>query len=169
MKETKEPKKTNEKEEQALKEMLLVRTRKLLDTSVKEVLIKNVLSCDFNDLVAKGARIMLENNFLGIIIIKEGRPVNIVTAFDLLRLAYNEVFDPTRGFLLTKLGELVEEKEFISIGPDTKLREVLNIMVTKRVRTLPVIQENEVLGVCTIIDLMHWYRKTHEEIRTGKL
>ena len=156
-------------EEEKLKEYLLKRTEEMLDASAADVLSKNILSCDHEDLAAKAARMILEHNFPGVLLMKEGRPFNMVTAFDLLRLSYEEVFDPERDFLRAKLGDLVSEKEFIYVSPETKLREVLNIMLDKRIRTLPVIEEDRVLGVCSMIDLMNWYRKTHDELRTGKL
>ena len=155
--------------EQELKEGLLKRTGQMLEACVEDALTREVLSCDYEDLVAKGVRMILEHNFLGVLLMKEGRPYNMVTAFDLLRLAYEEVFNPERDFLRAQLGELVAEKEFVYVGPRTKLREALNIMLEKRVRTLPVIEDDKVLGVCSMIDLMNWYRKTHDEIRTGKL
>ena len=154
---------------QKLKERLLKRTEQMLEACVADVLRQDVLSCDYEDLAAKAVRMILEHNFLGVLLMKEGRPFNMVTAFDLLRLAYEEVFNPERDFLRAKLGDLVAEKEFVYVGPQTKLREALNIMLGKRVRTLPVIEDNKVLGICSMIDLMNWYRKTHDEIRTGEL
>ena len=158
----------NQKEE-ALKESLLKRTEKMLDACVSDALSQEVLSCDHEDLAAKAVRMILENNFLGVLLTKEGTPSNMVTAFDLLRLAYEEIFNPERDFLRAKLGDLVSEKEFVYVGPETKLREALNIMLEKRIRTLPVIKDKKILGVCSMIDLMNWYRKTHDEIRTGEL
>lgn len=157
------------KEEQKLKEMLLQRTKGMLDATIDDVYTPEVLSCDYNDLAAKAVRTLLEQSVLSVLVIKDGVPFNIVTVFDLLRLAYEEVFDPKRDFMRLKVGDIISEREFIYVAPKTKLYEVVNLMLEKRVRLLPVIDKGNILGVCSTIDLMKWYQQTHEEVRTGKL
>ncbi len=152
-----------------LKKKLLERTQKMLEAVVDDVMTKDVLSCDYHDTAAKASRILLENGFLGLMIIRDGKPFNMVTCFDLLRLGYEEVFDLDRDFLRISVGEIVAEKEFIHLPPGTLLRDVLNVMVQKAVRTIPIISKEKVYGLCSMTDLIHWYRNNHPEVRTGKL
>lgn len=152
-----------------LKDRLLERTQRMLEASVEEVMTREVITVDYNDLCAKAARVLLDNGFLGVLVIKDGRPFNMATALDLLRLGYEEVFDADRDYLRMKVGDLVKDKEFVSVRSGTRLRELLNLMVTKNVRTVAVIDEQFVRGIVGLTDLMRWYRDTHDEIKTGRL
>lgn len=152
-----------------LKARLLERTQRMLEAKVDDVMTRDVVTVDFNDLSAKAARLILENGFLGLLVVKDGQPFNMVTAHDLLRLGYEETFDADRDYLRLKVGELVKDKEFLSVAPGTKLREALNVMVSKKTRTLAVIQDRFLHGILSMTDLMKWYRDTHEEVRTGRL
>lgn len=152
-----------------LREFLLQRTQRMLDAVVEDVMTPDVLSVDVNDLSAKAARLILENGVLGVLVMKDGRAFNMVTASDLLRLSYEEVFDENREFLRLTVGDLIGEKEFVSVPSGTLLRELLAVMVDRRVRSVPIIDGGLVRGIVSMTDLVKWYRDTHDEVRTGKL
>lgn len=152
-----------------LKDRLLERTRSMLDAVVDDIMTSDVLACDYNDLVAVGARLVLENQILGVLVMKDGKPFSTLTTFDLLNLAYEEVFDPERDFLRMKVGDLVKDKPLVSVPTGTRLREALNIMLDRSTRTIPVIDDGVVRGIVSLLDMTRWYRDTHNEIRTGKL
>lgn len=153
----------------AIKEKLLERTRQMLEARVKDVMTTNVITVDYNDLSARAGRMILENGFLGLLVIKEGRPFNMITAFDLLRLSYEESLDADKAFLKTSIGEIVEEKEFLHVKPESLLRDVLNLMIDKKVRTVAVLAGETLKGIISVYDMMQWYRGTHDEIKTGKI
>ena len=106
---------------------------------------------------------------LGLLVMKEGRAHNMVTTTDLLRLSYEEVFDENRDYLRMTVGELVADKEFVSVPGGTKVRELLNIMVERRTRAVPIIDGGLIRGLVSMSDLIKWYRDTHAEVRTGRL
>ncbi|MCR9141711.1 MAG: CBS domain-containing protein [bacterium] len=155
--------------EDALKKKLLDRTQRMLEAVVDEVMTTDVLTVDAKDLCAKAARLILDNGVLGVLVMKDAKAHNMVTAADLLRLSYEEVFDENRDYLRQTVGELVADKEFVSVPSGTKLRELLNIMVQRRIRSVPVIDGGMIRGLVSMSDLVEWYRSTHEEVRTGKL
>lgn len=155
--------------ENALKKKLLDRTQRMLEAIVDEVMTTDVLTVDVNDLTAKAARIILENGILGLLVMKDARAHNMVTAADLLRLSYEEVFDEGRDYLRQTVGQLIADKEFVSVPSGTKVRELLNIMVERRIRAVPVIDGGMIRGLVSMSDLIQWYRDTHAEVRTGKL
>ncbi|MCE9599752.1 MAG: CBS domain-containing protein [Spirochaetia bacterium] len=155
--------------DEQLKEKIFNRTRQMLDATVEQVMTKRVTTCDFNDPSAAAARMILENGFLGVLVMKDGRPAGMVTAFDLLRLGYEEVFDPNRDYLKTTLGQLLGDRPLPCVPSATRLWELLNLMVEQNLRTVAVIDDELIRGVVSMVDLVKWYRNTHEEIRTGRL
>lgn len=155
--------------ESQLKDHLLQRTLKMLDAKVGEVMTTEVRTCDAQDLSASAARIILENGFLGLLVLKAGKPLGMVTAFDLVRLSYEEVFDPNRDYLRTTVEDLIKDRPLITVESSAKVRDALNTMVENHVRTIPVVDDGEVKGVLSYVDMAKWYRQTHDEVRTGRL
>jgi len=152
------------------KNRLIERTQKMLEATVDDVMrVEGLLTVDAGDLVARAARIILENGILGLLVLKDGKAYRMLTTFDLLKLSYDEAFDESRDYFRMRVGDLVADKELISVPPGTRLRECLNIMLEARLRTIPVIEEGEVRGILSLVDLVTWYRNTHDEVRTGRI
>ena len=152
-----------------IKAKLLERTTQMLDATVDEMMTRQVITCDWGELASKAVRLILEHGVLGILVFKEARPHSTVTVFELLALAYEEVFDPNRDFLRMTVGELVKDKELVSVPSGTRLREALNLMIDRNIRTIPIIDNGLVQGIVSVTDLVRWYRDTHDEVRTGHL
>ena len=159
----------DEIKDHGLKEKLLRRTQKMIEAKVSDVMTPDVITCDARDPAAAAARICLENGFLGVLVIKDGTPLGTITVFDLLRLSYEESLEIERNYLKTTVEHVIEGKEMVSITSDAYLREALNLMISKKVRSLPVIDDGKVMGILSYVDMVRWYRRTHDEVRTGKI
>ena len=118
---------------------------------------------------AAAARTCLENGFLGVLVMRDGTPLGTITVFDLLRLSYEDSLDIERNFLKVTVEQVIEGKEMVSVSSDAFLREALNLMIAKKVRSLPVIDDGKILGILSYVDMVRWYRRTHDEVRTGKI
>ena len=88
----------------------------------------------------------------------EGRLVGIISDRDVSRLSpsmlanmtpedYNRVFEATP---ITA----AMTKNPITIAPDASVREAVNILYSKRVSALPVVDGNELVGIVTISDML---------------
>ncbi len=147
---------------------IIERSNKLFNAVVDEVMNQNVITVDYNDPCAKAARIILENGFLSLLVLKEGKPYNTITVFELLRIGFDETFDHEKDYLNTKVAELIQNKRFYSLPSGTLLRDALNFMMERKLRTIPIITNNYVNGVLSIIDIVQWYRLNHKELLIGK-
>ncbi len=147
---------------------VLERSQRLLKATVDEVMTKNVITVDYDDPASKAARIILENGFLSLLVMKEGKPFNTISIFELLRLGYEETFDKNKDYLTTKVGELVQTKKFYFLPSGTLLRDAVNFMMERKLRTIPIITNDVVNGVLSIVDMVQWYRLNHEEVLLGK-
>jgi CBS domain-containing protein len=147
---------------------VIERSERLLKATVDDVMTKNVITVDYDDPASKAARIILENGFLSLLVMKEGKPFNTISIFELLRLGYEETFDKNKDYLTTKVGELVQNKKFYYLPSGTLLREAVNFMMERKLRTIPIITNQVVNGVLSIVDMVQWYRLNHEEVLIGK-
>ncbi len=90
---------------------------------------------------------------IGAVVIAEGeRPVGILTESDVVRL----IVDRSMGIaeLLSVPVESVMSKPVITCSPDEDVVDALARMVERRVRRLPVVEDERLVGILTERDLM---------------
>lgn len=116
-------------------------------TPVKEIMSNSVLSVDSSVSAADAAKLMEDSGVGAIVILENGSPVGIVTDrdFAIKITAHSYPIDtPVRRIMSSPL---------ISIDPDSDLWTASDLMSTRNVRKLPVI-DDRVVGIITSSDLV---------------
>jgi CBS domain-containing protein len=100
-------------------------------------------------------KILKRTGISGVPVIKNKKIVGIITRKDLLRKPEE-----------TQLGLLMTSKPVI-IEPDTDIREAARLLVTHKVRRLPVVEDGILVGLLSVADLIHALAqmKIKEEIK----
>ena len=88
-------------------------------------------------------KILKRTGISGVPVIKNKKIVGIITRKDLLSKPEE-----------TQLGLLMTAKP-ITIEPDMTIREAARILVTRRVRRLPVVEDNRLVGLLSVADVIH--------------
>jgi len=88
-------------------------------------------------------KILKRTGISGVPVIKNKKIVGIITRKDLLRKPEE-----------TQLGLLMTTKP-ITIEPDADLSEAAKIIVTKRIRRLPVVEDSKLVGLLSVSDIVH--------------
>ena len=88
-------------------------------------------------------KILKRTGISGVPVIKNKKIVGIITRKDLLRKPEE-----------TQLGLLMTSKP-VSIGPKTDIREAARLLVTHKVRRLPVVEDGILIGLLSVADLVH--------------
>jgi len=108
---------------------------------ITKFLDNSILSVDSTVSAYNVAKLM-ENSKTGAVIVLENQvPVGIVTNKDLALkiIAHSYPFDtPVRRIMSTPI---------ISITPETEISRVSEIMISKKIRKLPIIRDDKILGV----------------------
>lgn len=100
-------------------------------------------------------KILKRTGISGVPVIKHKKIVGIITRKDLLRKPEE-----------TQLGLLMTSKP-VTIAPDTDVSEAARILVTKKIRRLPVVEDGHLLGLLSVADLIHAIaqKKIKDEIK----
>ncbi|MEA5079939.1 MAG: CBS domain-containing protein [Anaerolineaceae bacterium] len=122
----------------------------LADETVGDVMTKNPLTIRPESVIPKAARIMLENKITALPVLENGKMVGILTNSDLLRFILEE-YPGLRKEILVKH---YMTDEVVTIEKDTTLLEAHRLMGTKRIRSLPVLENEALVGLVTRTDLM---------------
>jgi CBS domain-containing protein len=100
-------------------------------------------------------KILKRTGISGVPVIKNKKIVGIITRKDLLQKPEE-----------TQLGLLMTPKP-VTIGPETDVREAARILVTKKIRRLPIVEDGRLVGILSVADLIHALAqlKVKEEIK----
>jgi len=108
---------------------------------IKENMNSSVLSLHSTVPASDAAKLLEDSKTSAIVVLENQVPVGIVTNKDLMIkiVAHSYPLDtPLRRIMATPL---------ISISPDTDIKEALGLMAAKKIRKLPVIDKDEVVGM----------------------
>jgi CBS domain-containing protein len=123
--------------------------------TVKDLMTNNVVTIDVNKTVVEAAALMSEKDIGDLIVMDENIPVGIVTERDLVRrvLAEGKSADSKVSEVMTRPLKVID--------PEAPIKEAARRMVNKRIRRLPVIKDNKLVGIITAADFArHLSKKT---------
>ena len=123
--------------------------------TVKDLMTKNVVTIDVNKTVVEAATLMSINDIGDLIVMEDNTPVGIVTERDFVRRVLAEGKSTE-----SKVSEVMTRPLKV-IDPDAPIKEAARRMVNKRIRRLPVIKDNKLVGIITAADFAkHLSKKT---------
>ena len=150
-----------------------------------DVMTRNVITVERETSVADVIRLMLENNVSGLPVLDDGKVVGILTEGDLLRRSETGTEKQRPRWLEILMGpgrmageyvrthgrkvEAIMTTDLISVTGDTPLDEVVGLMERRRIKRVPVIEGDALIGIVSRLDLLRALLRTieaeHSEIR----
>ncbi len=123
----------------------------LKGAEVSGIMTKNPITVPDSGPLPKAARVMLENKITAIPVVDANRKmVGIITTSDIFRFVQAE---------LPGLKENLVVKDYmtsrvVTLDPDDSLLEAHRLMGLERIRSIPVVLDNQLLGIVTRTDLL---------------
>ena len=122
----------------------------MTEETVGEVMTLKPITLLPETLMPKAARIMLENKITALPVVENNKLIGIITNSDLLRFILAEYPGLKKDIRVKNY----MTDEVVTIDPETSLLECHRLMGTKRIRSLPVIEDGKLVGLVTRTDLM---------------
>lgn len=126
------------------------KTTFLSEIRVKEVMSAKPITASPSSRIPKVARVMLENKITAVPVVSDERLVGILTNSDMMRFIISECTSSKQKASV----ENVMTDEVVTIQEDTSLLEAHRLMGTMRIRSLPVFQDDQLVGLVTRTNLM---------------
>ncbi|RLJ09952.1 MAG: CBS domain-containing protein [Candidatus Aenigmatarchaeota archaeon] len=129
---------------------------------VKDIMTSDVKTIDPDASVQEAGQIMSNFDIGCVVVAKDGRLLGILTEMDIVRRVVAKNRSPSK----TKVKDVMS-KELVVIEPDASVEEAAEAMINHKVKKLPVVLANQLLGIVTAMDIVRSQPKLIEQI--GKL
>jgi CBS domain-containing protein len=124
---------------------------------VKNIMTKEVISVDASVNVNDAAKMMEDAKVGAIIVMENNSPVGIITDRD---FAIKIV---AHAYPITTPVKKIMSQPLIGVDPEESVWTVADLMYTRGVRKIPVIDEDTVVGIITATDLVNQFAVSTEE------
>lgn len=115
--------------------------------AVKDIMTKNVVTIDVNRTVFEAAQLMSAKGIGCLVVTENDVAAGIVTERDFLRRIVAE-----RASYDLKISAIMS-KSLITVDPDTSVRDAARLMATNKIRRLPVVKAETLVGILVASDL----------------
>ncbi|MEM5868352.1 MAG: CBS domain-containing protein [Candidatus Aenigmatarchaeota archaeon] len=119
---------------------------------------KNVFVFSKNATIKDVIDIMIENNIGSVIILENEKVVGIVTERDLVTKVL------TKGLDLNLPVKEIMSSPVITISPNESVEKAAEIMTENKIKKLPVVENDKLLGIITLTDIVASGVKLEEEV-----
>jgi CBS domain-containing protein len=128
--------------------------------TVKDIMTKSVIAVDSSITVNEAAKMMEDLRVGAVIVMEKNKPVGIATDRDfvvkIVAHAY-QITTPIKQIMSTPL---------ITINSDESVWVIADLMYTRKIRKLPVVTNNQIIGIVSATDLVNQLAvSTDEDIR----
>ncbi|MCC7551955.1 MAG: CBS domain-containing protein [Methanobacterium sp.] len=132
---------------------------------VEDVMNEEVVLAGENEQVSHARNLMLKHGYSRILVVdQQGKPVGILTEKDLIRKMRANGPKWKRRTIDNISIRRVMTPHPVTITPFREIREAVELMIKNDISSIPVVDEDEVVGIVTKSDLMDFYLQKY----TGK-
>jgi CBS domain-containing protein len=126
--------------------------------TVREFMTKDVVTIDVQKTVFEAAELMCQREISDLVVVDGKKPIGIVTERDFVRRVVAK-----RMALDCKVSEIMTTPLWV-VYADNSLNEAARKMIARKIRRLPVLEKNELVGIITATDFAkHLSKKTITE------
>lgn len=123
------------------------------EDTVGAVMTKTPVTIKPDVRVRNALQIMIRKDIGSLIVVKDGKPVGIITERDVTRRSLRPV--RAKGVYNNPVTRLMTRR-LITVPPNMPVWEAFETMVIKKIRRLPVVEQGRLVGIVTERDLFKW-------------
>lgn len=117
---------------------------------VQQMMSSPVVRVAPDDSVADALRAMIDRDIGAVVVVDDGRPVGVFTERDVSRRILDD-----RELLIRRVGDVMSAP-VVSVAPTDEVVFIFGLMTGKRIRRLPVVEGDRLVGIITERDLLRW-------------
>lgn len=137
---------------------------KAINEPIKILMTKKVVSVKTSAKISEAMRLMKKHNLGGLPVVDDGNHVRaIITERDIMNMFSERISG-------VKVAELMSRKVVTAL-PTTTIFEAEKTMTTRGFRRLPIVSENKVVGIITVMDILRFFGsgQVFKHLRSGTI
>jgi len=117
-------------------------------TKIRNLMVKKVITVQAHTSVYEAVKLMNEKKIGSLVIIRNGETVGILTERDLLERVIEKCKNPKETHVFE-----VMTNHIITGTPDMEIPEAASLMFENKVKKLPIVEGNKLVGMVTLTDI----------------
>jgi CBS domain-containing membrane protein len=130
---------------------------------ISKIMTANVVTLSVNDTLEIAEKIFKDHKIKHIPVVKGKEIIGMLSYTDLLRISYADVSDDEKNvenFVYDIFTiEQVMTKDIYTVPPYATIKDVAELLSQKEFHALPVVEDNELVGIVTTTDLVNYLVK----------
>jgi len=122
--------------------------QKAITMKVEEIMVKNVITLPRDFSAYDAVKIMNKNRIGCLVVVNNDQIVGILTERDMLERVLEKCKNPKE----TKVSEIMTEEVMVG-KPDMELVEATSLLFEKKVKKLPIVEGDQLVGLITLTDI----------------
>ena len=122
-------------------------------SQVRDIMQKKVITIELQKTVQNAAVILKEKHISFLVVVKDSKPVGVISERDIVRKVVAENVDPKSTQL-----EVIMSKNFKWVEPNASIESAVQKMLNNNIRRLVVLEDKKLAGVITQTDLTEFLR-----------
>ncbi len=115
---------------------------------VEDIMVNKVITIPPDATVKEAARIMNKHEIGCLIAVKKGNALGIITERDLLKKIVEHFKNPQK----TKVHEIMSKRLIVGT-PQMEVADAVRLMLQKKIKKLPIIEDGKMVGLITLTDI----------------
>ena len=120
-----------------------------MSVEVEDIMVDKVITIEADATVKDAAKLMNKHDIGCLVVVGKGKPIGILTERDMLKRVLAESEE------LKKINVQEIMSKPLTVGkPDMEIEGAAKIMFTKKIKKLPIIEKDKLVGLVTLTDLL---------------
>jgi CBS domain-containing protein len=116
-----------------------------------------VITMESKSDIGSAARTMVQHEIGSVVVVEGKQPVGIITERDITKQVIKG------SAVLKEPVKKVISKALVTAPPDMSIQEAFELMLMNKIRRLPILENNNLVGIVTEKDLMRWVLRVSYE------
>ncbi len=128
---------------------------------ISMIMTEDVITLNRNDSLDKAKRLFNQYRIRHIPVVEDSAIIGMLSYSDLLRLSFADITnddDNDADVMVYNMFTInqVMKKKIVVVSPSNSIKEVAKILATKEFHALPVVNNNQLVGIITTTDLINY-------------
>ena len=122
---------------------------------VRDIMTKQIVTIEGDKSALEAARLMAEKGISSLFVIKDGSPAGIVSERDFVK----KICAKDLPIAQVRIGDIMS-KILTTADPETAIEVAVQRMMNHKIRRLPIMEGDKIVGIVTVTDLAKHLRTT---------